>query len=358
MRILAVAGVGLLSIGAFAFFVGDPADIERKSRSPLPARSLPAPPKPRKRRHLAETRVVVPSVESAPAEIAALDAAPAAAHRTLRVVDEEGQPIQGVSVSRDAAHAWVTDVNGEASLDAAADRPRVSFFDGVRRREVLLEAPVTEVVATGMPTLDVSAIDAETGRAVEPFRFTVNCAGSQPRLVSARGKRPYLHVAEDGRCKFSLVIDPPSWYGGYRSVEFHEEVAARARTVRVVVPLYGVTMRTVRAGFADGRPARGAIVEAGHTGTQQPCSPRQPAYVTLRAAPSFADGLIHVTGLPLIPFTRIKLRVTRPGDDAGEPFVGWTDPFDPRAEPSGEPLVAVLQRSGGGACGAGQGGIG
>jgi hypothetical protein len=292
--------------------------------------------------------------ESVEAEAEAPDP-PEPPRRTLRIVDGDGDPILGVDVwlaVEDGQNVvpqpqQTTDLEGEASFVAVGEANRVAFHDGEVTRTVELRDPTTEVVVRNLPTLLVSAVDARSGNALDPVRFRFRRGWRDAREAWTGGTRPALAVSSGGTASCAVEIDMPAGYGGYRTGGWRGEVALRARTARLVVPLFEAAERTFRAVDRTGVPLRSAIAASAEADAKDPRRLSIPQEVTFVSAPSGADGLVRLTGLPRIPFTRIAVRLSLPSEDESEASLGGTAaPFDPCADPPEEPEVVVLGRGG------------
>jgi len=259
--------------------------------------------------------------------------------RVLRIVDGDGDRVLGVDVwqavedgeAAEPRPQRTTGADGEASFVADGEANRVAFFDGDVTRTLELRDAVTEAVVRNLPTLLVSAVDARSGIALDPVRLRFARGWRDGREAWTGGKRPVLAVSSDGSASCSVEIDAPAGYGGYRTNAWSGELALRAKTARLVVPLFEATWRTLRVTDRDGTPLRGATLLEG--------------IVTSRAEPSSADGILRVEGLPRIPFTRVGLSVRWEAEGRGS-LQGGAALFDLCAEPPEEPIVVVLGHGG------------
>lgn len=272
--------------------------------------------------------------------------------RALRIVDGDGDPVGGVSTSAvtedskptDPPCGCTTGADGEASFLADGDVNRVAFFDGAAEQKLELREPMTEVVVRDLPTLLVSAVDARSGNSLDPVRFRVRCSCGGEREVWTGGKRPALAVSSSGTVSCTVAVDAPAGYGGYGATSWSGELALRAKTARLVVPLFEATSRTLRAVDREGAPLPGVTVARASADAHGPLE-RWTTTVTFRAETSAADGLLLVEGMPRIPFTRIELSVGRADGDATSSS-GMAAPFDPCADAPEQPIVVVLNGGG------------
>jgi hypothetical protein len=322
-----------------------------------PAASAAGDARPRARRVAppAEVEEAEPEDEEEDAEQPDAPDPPEPPRRVLRIVDGDGDPVLGVDVWQAVEDGELvapqaqrtTGADGEASFVADGESNRVAFFDGEVTRKVELRDPVTEAVVRDQPMLLVSAVDARSGNALDPVRFRFRRGWGDEREAWTGGKRPLLAVSSDGSASCSVEIDAPAGYGGYRANAWSGEVALRARTARLVVPLFEATERTFRAVDRAGAPLRSAIATSATADAKVPGRWGIPQEVTFESAPSAADGLVRVTGLPRIPFTRVAVWLSWSADGESEESLGGTAAaFDPCAEPPEEPEVVVLGRGG------------
>lgn len=271
--------------------------------------------------------------------------------RTVRIVDADGRPIPGAWLDVDdrswARTRWVrTDEFGEARFDAADLAGPVTFFDGERRRAVDLTGQVTEARAAAVPRLVVSAVDATTGIPLGPLKYEL--VRSDQRLsgwTSTAG--PAVGDNERGEARICIRIEHPAGRGGFDEIVWDGALAPRARRALLVVPLFETTERTFRLVLPDGRPAVGAAVTGAHAVAAQ-ATRAWHAELTWNAEPADAEGIVRVTGLPRIPFSRIDVSFSWRGETGGRVrrlmrTVNEIDPFAPSPD---VPIVAVLDVSG------------
>lgn len=254
----------------------------------------------------------------------------------LRLVDGRGEPVSGVWVkgSRDS---HFTDARGETELTIGDEPESAHFFDGEKARVIELEEPVTEVRLDGVRTLEVGVVDGATGEIVPGVRWRT---WRREEWSSANSPAPALPLDRRFEADVRVVVEPPEGYGALDPFEWEGEVAARATSVRVAIPVWPARELLLRLVDTEGFPVEGAKVRWAHVHLGQ----TNPTDVTFAEEPSGADGLLRVGRLPRIPFAKADVHVARTESGSHWELGATVEGIVLDDPSSGTPLDLVLRR--------------
>ena len=263
-----------------------------------------------------------------------------------RAPDAVDAPVPLVLVADEATPPAVPEHDAPAvaaTVPPATDRPGRSDADRLRVSDIGggLECitivkdtrPVTR--ASGPLRLAIEVIDGATGARIDARIRAPGSDGTESAETS-------LPTDADGNAKASVSVVPPAGYGALDPYVWKGKVAVQARQIRVLVPVWPERPITLRVVDDAGRPVVGA--RADHLKTDLSGNGNRLG-VTHGDDRSGDDGILRLTGVPAIPFTKLRFDVARRTERDGDEELGATVEEIRLGEPAPPtPIQIVLMR--------------